>query len=124
MLTEYSIGFPHLGIYIEHLGRAITIFNFSITYYALIIATGILAGAFLAIKEAEATKQNTDNYYDFALIVVFTSIVGARIYYVIFEWDNYKNNLLSIFNLRAGGLAIYGAVIAAVITLIVFAKKN
>ncbi len=124
MLNGYSIGFPHLGIYIEHLGRAITIFNFSITYYALIIATGILAGAFLAIKEAEATGQNTDNYYDFALIVVFTSIVGARIYYVIFEWDNYKNNLLSILNLRAGGLAIYGAVIAAVITLIVFAKKK
>ena len=119
-----DIAFPHLGIYIEHLGRAITIFNFSITYYALIIATGILAGAFLAIKEAEATGQNTDNYYDFALIVVFTSIVGARIYYVIFEWDNYKDNLLSILNLRAGGLAIYGAVIAAVITLIVFAKKK
>lgn len=50
------------------------------------------------------------------------SIIGARLYYVAFEWDNYKNDLLQIFNLRAGGLAIYGGVIGAVITLIVFTK--
>lgn len=124
MLCGYSIAFPHLGIVIEHLGKAVSIFHFSITYYALIIAAGIAAGTLMAVKEAEATGQNVDDYYDFAIYAVLASIVGARIYYVIFAWDNYKNNLLSIFNLRAGGLAIYGAVIASVITLIIFAKRR
>ena len=50
------------------------------------------------------------------------SIIGARIYYVVFSWDLYRKDLLSIFNLRRGGLAIYGAVIAAFITLFVYAK--
>ena len=57
-----------------------------------------------------------------ALYAIVFSIIGARLYYVAFEWDNYKNDLLQIFNLRAGGLAIYGGVIGAVITLIVFTK--
>lgn len=53
---------------------------------------------------------------------IIFSIIGARAYYVIFDWDNYKNNLLQIFNTRGGGLAIYGGVIGAVITLIVFTR--
>lgn len=124
MLLGYSIAFPHLGIVIEHLNKTFSIFHFSIAYYGLIIGIGIAAGVYMAVREAKATGQNVDNYYDFALYAVIFSIIGARIYYVIFEWDMYKDNLLSIFNLRAGGLAIYGAVIAAVITLIVYAKKK
>ena len=64
--------------------------------------------------------QNPDTYWDFALIVIFVSVLGARIYYVIFEWDSFKDDLLSIFNIRNGGLAIYGGVIAAFITLFIF----
>lgn len=66
--------------------------------------------------------QNPEVYLDFAMYAIIFSIIGARTYYVIFEWDMYKNDLLQIFNLRGGGLAIYGGVIAAVITLIVFTK--
>lgn len=124
MLCGYSIAFPNLGIVIEKLNRTFSIFNFSIAYYGLIIGIGIMAGVFLATREAKATGQDVDNYYDFALYAVIFSIIGARIYYVIFEWDMYKDNLLSIFNLRAGGLAIYGAIIAAVITLIIYSKKK
>ena len=61
-------------------------------------------------------------YWDFAIYAVIFSIIGARLYYVIFEWDMYKDNLLSIFNLRQGGLAIYGGVIAAFATLFVYSK--
>lgn len=124
MLCGYSIAFPHLGIVIEQLNKTFSIFNFSIAYYGLIIGIGILAGIFMAVREAKATGQNVDNYYDFALYAVVFSIIGARIYYVVFEWERYKDNLLSIFNLRAGGLAIYGAIIAAVITLVVYAKRK
>lgn len=124
MLCGYSIAFPNLGIEIEHLSKTFSIFNFSIAYYGVIIGIGIIAGIYMAVREAKLTGQNVDDYYDFALYAVIFSIIGARIYYVIFEWDQYKDNLLSIFNLRAGGLAIYGAVIAAVLTLVVYAKRK
>ncbi|MBO5278463.1 MAG: prolipoprotein diacylglyceryl transferase [Lachnospiraceae bacterium] len=124
MLCGYSIAFPNLGIEIEHLGKTFSIFNFSIAYYGVIIGIGIIAGIYMAVREAKLTGQNVDDYYDFALYAVIFSIIGARIYYVIFEWEQYKNNLLSIFNLRAGGLAIYGAVIAAVLTLVVYSKRK
>ncbi len=124
MLYHYSIAFPHLGITIEHLNKSFSIFGFPVAYYGLLIGIGIFAGIFMAVREAKVTGQNVEDYYDFALYAVIFSIIGARIYYVIFEWDSYKNDLLQIFNLRAGGMAIYGGIIAAVITLIVFAKKK
>ena len=65
---------------------------------------------------------NIGIYYDLAIYAVIFAIIGARIYYVIFSWDMYKDDLLSVFNIRQGGLAIYGGVIAAVLTVIVFAK--
>ena len=124
MLYNYSIAFPNLGITIEHLNQSFSIFGFPVAYYGLLIGIGIFAGIFMAVREAKVTGQNVEDYYDFALYAVIFSIIGARIYYVIFEWDSYKNDLLQIFNLRAGGMAIYGGIIAAVITLIVFAKKK
>ena len=60
----------------------------------------------MAVKEATRTKQNPETYYDLALYAVIFSIIGARLYYVIFSWDLYKDDLLSILNLREGGLAI------------------
>lgn len=124
MLCGYSIAFPNLGIEIEHLSKTFSVFHFSIAYYGVIIGIGIISGIYMAVREAKLTGQNVDDYYDFALYAVIFSIIGARLYYVIFEWNQYKDNLLSIFNLRAGGLAIYGAVIAAVITLVVYAKRK
>lgn len=124
MLLGYSIAFPNLGIEIGQLSKTFSIFHFSIAYYGLIIGIGILAGICMAVREAKRTGQRTEDYYDFALYAVVFSIIGARIYYVIFEWERYRDNLLSIFNLRAGGLAIYGAIIAAFITLVIFAKKK
>ncbi len=124
MLYNYSIAFPNLGITIEHLNKSFSIFGFPVAYYGLLIGIGIFAGIFMAVREAKVSRQNVEDYYDFALYAVIFSIIGARIYYVIFEWDSYKNDLLQIFNLRAGGMAIYGGIIAAVITLIVFAKKK
>ncbi len=71
---------------------------------------------------AKITGQNPDDYWDFAIYAVIFSIIGGRIYYVIFAWDYYKDDLLGIFRLRNGGMAIYGAVIAAFITLFVYCK--
>lgn len=122
-MTE-SINFPNLGIHLEHVGQKMLIFGFDIAYYGMIIGIGILAGVLTAVKEAKRTKQNPETYYDLALYAVIFSIIGARLYYVAFSWDLYKDDLLSILNLREGGLAIYGGVIAAMITVFVFSRRR
>ena len=116
-----TIDFPNIGIHLKSVGDHITGFGFEIAYYGIIIGIGILTGILIAALEARRTKQNPEDYYDLAIYAVIFAIIGARIYYVIFSWDMYKDNLLSIFNIREGGLAIYGGVIAAVITVFVFA---
>ena len=118
------IDFPHIGIHLKSVGDHITIFGFDIAYYGIVIGIGILAGIFIAAMEAKRTGQNPEDYYDLAIYAVIFSIIGARIYYVIFSWDMYKRDILSVFNIRQGGLAIYGGVIAAVITVTVFARRR
>ena len=118
---HYNISFPNLGIYLDHVGKSISIFGFSIAYYGMIIGAAILIGFLIATSEAKRTGQNPEDYLDMGIVGVIAGIAGARIYYVIFSWDLYKDNLLSIFNLREGGLAIYGGVIGAVIAVFVMA---
>lgn len=119
-----DIRFPNLGITLSHVGKTLTVFGFDIAYYGIVIGAGMLAGLMLAQWQAGKTGQNKEDYLDFIIYAILFSIAGARLYYVAFSWDQYKDDLLSIFNLRLGGLAIYGGVIAAVLTLIVFTKKR
>ena len=123
-VTGADLSFVNLGITIEHLPNSITVFGFRIAFYGIIIGLGMLAGMAIACSDARRRGQDPDIYLDFALYAIIFSIMGARAYYVIFDWANYKDDLLQIFNLRAGGLAIYGGVIAAALTLIVFTKKR
>lgn len=116
-LQGAEIWFVHIGIKIQELSRvAFSIFGFDVYWYGLIIGIGIFAGFGAAYLEAKRTGQNTEDYSDFMFITIITSIIGARLYYVLFAWDTFKDDLLSVFNIRSGGLAIYGGVIAAVIT--------
>lgn len=117
-----TIDFPNIGIHLSDVGNHITIFNYDIAYYGMIIGLGILTGIFIAAAEAKRTGQDPETYYDLAIYAVICSIIGARAYYVAFSWDMYKGDIKSILNLRQGGLAIYGGVIAAVITVLVFAR--
>lgn len=117
-----TIDFPHLGIHLKNVGQNISVFGFEIAFYGIIIGIGIIAGVLMAVREAKKTGQDPDTYYDLALYAVIFSIIGARLYYVAFSWDLYKDDLLSIFNLRGGGLAIYGGVIAAILTTVIYSK--
>lgn len=117
-----DIAFPNLGIYLKDVPKSFSVFGFEIAFYGLIIGIGVLAGILMAGRMAKVTGQNPEDYWDFAIYAVFFSIIGARIYYVIFAWDFYKDDLLNIFKLRNGGMAIYGGVIAAFITLFVYCK--
>ncbi len=116
-----TIRFPHLGLTLNP-GKSFTVFGIEIAYYGVIIALGMLAGALVAYREAKKTGQKVDDYIDFTLYTLIAAIIGARIYYVIFEWDYYSAHPLEIFKLRAGGLAIYGGVLASALTLFIFTK--
>lgn len=117
-----NIDFPNLGIHLDHVGKTISVFGFEIAYYGIVIGLSVVAGILMAAHLAKKTGQDPDVYYDLAIYAVILSVIGARLYYVIFSWEYYKDDLLSIFNLREGGLAIYGGVIAAVTTVAVYCK--
>ena len=119
---DTSINFPNLGIYLSNVGKSISIGRFEIAYYGMIIACGMLLGLFLAMWVAKKTKQDPELYFDVALYAIPIALIGARAYYVIFSWEQYKDNLIHILYFREGGLAIFGGVIAAVITFYVYVK--
>lgn len=117
-----DIAFPHLGLYLHNVPKGFTIFGFFIALYGVFIGIGVISGICMAAHQAKVSGQDPDLYWDFAIYAVIASIIGARVFYVIFEWDAYKDNWLSIFNVREGGLAIYGGVIVAFISLFVYGR--
>lgn len=127
----YEIRFPHLGIVLKNVKDVISIGGFEIHFYGIIIALGFVLGYLMISQEAKRTNQNPELYLDYMLWLVIPAIIGARIYYVVFRWKDYvkegqsvKDTLLGMVNIRGGGLAIYGGVIAGVIVLIIFAKRR
>lgn len=124
-ITTPEIWFPHLGIQIDKLSSiAFSIFGINIYWYGIIIGSGVLIALFLALKEAKRTEQNVENYIDFTIIGIIFCVIGARLYYVIFSWHDYKDNLMKIFAIREGGLAIYGGIIAGIIVAVLYTKKK
>lgn len=129
-ISEYfeNIFFPNLGITLKNIGDHISVFGFEIKFYGIVIMLGFVMAYLIVVNEAKRTKQDTEMYLDFILILIIPVILGARLYYVLFRLDSYivegsvKDTLLKIINIRSGGLAVYGGIIAGVITGIIFAK--
>lgn len=117
-----DIAFPNLGIYLENVPKSFSIFGFEIALYGVIIGVGMILAFLLVAHQAKKQGMNPDDFYDLGIYLIIFGLIGARIYYVIFSWDYYKDNLLSIFNLRQGGLAIYGGIIAGFITICIWSK--
>lgn len=122
LMNAKDIAFPYLGIYLENIPKSFSVFGFKIAFYGVIIGIGVIAGVLMAAHNAKKTGQNVDDYWDFAIYAIIFSIIGARLYYVAFSWELYKDDLLSILNTRNGGMAIYGAVIGAMLTLFVYCR--
>lgn len=116
------IVFPGLGLEINIDPVAVTIFGLSIYWYGIIIACGFLVGIIIATYESKRSQLNSDIIVDVVLIGTPSAIIGARLYYVFFNWSYYKNNLSEVFSIRSGGLAIYGAIIAALISTVIYCK--
>lgn len=122
MVGGCEVSFPNIGITFSNLPSGFSVFGFTITFYGIIIACGMISGYLVSAWQAKRTGQDKDMYLDFAIWAIIFSLFCARLYYVIFTWEDYKDNLLQIFNLRGGGLAIYGGVIGGIISVIVYSK--
>ncbi len=120
-MTEVS--FPGLGIKTIAIDPvAFELFNRPIYWYGLIIALALFAGVCVALLRCKRQHISPDNVYDLALFATPAAVICARLYYVIFNFDLYRDNLVKVFYLWEGGIAIYGAVIGAVSTAYIYAK--
>lgn len=120
--TKTDIIFPGLGITLRHVGRFFQVFGYRIAYYGLVIGIGMVLGYLVADRVAKKTGQNPDPYLDFTLIAIIISVICARIYYVVFNWKLFADDPWEVFNIRGGGLAIYGGVIGGILTAVIFTK--
>ena len=119
-----AISFPGLGIDLIDPPRTLpfTVFGKEIYLYGVVIALGFLLAIFYVRRRVKEFGTNFDLVTDAILITVPIAIVCARVYYVIFSWDVYRDNPISALYIWEGGLAIYGGVIGAILGLILFAK--
>lgn len=119
-----QVSFPGIGIEMTVNRVAFNLFGMPIYWYGVIIAIGLIMGIITASLAAKKLGEKDDIILDIVLVCTPVSVVFARLYYVIFKWDMYKNNLMDIFDIRSGGIAIYGAVIGAVLAAYVYAKAK
>lgn len=102
----------------------ISIGPINIYWYSVLIVVAIIIGMYFSLKQADKNGLGRDFLYDMIFYLIPVGIVGARLYYVIFNFSLFEDNLLSIFKVWEGGLAIYGVVIASIIFIIFYCKKK
>ncbi len=102
---------------------AFTLFGYPVYWYGALIALGMLLGVLLASAREKRYGQKRDTVLNFILLAIPAALVCARIYYVVFSWSDYASNPMEIFNVRNGGMAIYGGVIGGVITGLIYARR-
>lgn len=122
LINHEEVQFPGLGIKFNVDPVAFRIGNFEVYWYGILIAAALVVCIVLALKQAKKNNFPDTLVYDTMLVTIPCAIIGARAYYVIFNWDIYKDNLKSIFDTRAGGLAVYGGILLCILGLLVMCK--
>lgn len=130
-LTDYTaVEFPKLGwkfdVYANLVEFTIPGWDIDVTirFYGVIIAFGFILAVLFGGRMAYKWKMDLNKMLDVLLYGTVAGIIGARLYYVIFEWNSYKNDLLSVFKIWEGGLAIYGGIIGGILAAYFVCKKN
>ncbi len=128
-LSDYcEVHFPGLGLSFDVYENFLEIpfgnDEITVKFYGVIIAFGFMVAALFGGRKAYKWKMSLDNMVDVLIYGIIGAVVGARLYYVAFQWDYYKDNLLSIFKIWEGGLAIYGGIIGGIITAYFVCKKT
>ncbi|MEK3732677.1 MULTISPECIES: prolipoprotein diacylglyceryl transferase [Paenibacillus] len=103
---------------------AFSIGTLSVHWYGLILGLGALAGLLLAIQEGKRFSIPQEFFMDLLLLGVPSAIIGARIYYVAFKWEDYQDNFLDVFKIWEGGIAIFGALIGAIICAVIYVRRK
>lgn len=117
-----EVQFPGLGLDFKFNNWAFEVFGIKIFWYGILIAAAFLAAVLLAMRSSKKYGIEQESILDLVLFTAPAAIICARLYYVIFSWDQFKGNLLEVFNTRNGGLAVYGGVIGAFIVAWFFAR--
>ena len=118
------VNFPIINLELELEKVAFSIFNVDVYWYAILIVLGMVTALLLCKRDSGKYDIKFDTILDLSLYVIPISIISARLYYIIFNLDPYIAEPLKIFDFRSGGLAIYGGIIGAIITIIIFCKKR
>ena len=116
------ISFPNLGWEFSINRVAFTVFGTPVYFYGLLIGLGLLLAVAYGLYETKRVGIEHDDLFNMLLISLPVSIICARLYYVAFQWDYYKNNLSEVINIRGGGIAIYGAVIGAALVVYTYCR--
>lgn len=118
------INFPNLNIHWENVGQKINLFGMEVTYFGILLGVAILFGIALTMWIAHRNGQEAEEYLNLSIFVIVFGIIGARVYYVLFGFEQFKGHWTKIFNMRSGGLAFYGALIAGIITVFIYCKRQ
>ena len=100
---EMSIRFPGLNLILSYVPRSFQIFGMEFTIYGILIAVGALLGMGMVTLEAKRNNENQNKYLDMMIVSLLVSVVGSRLFYVIFSWELYRENLRAVLDLRNGG---------------------
>ena len=101
---------------------AFTLFGIDIMWYGILMATGMVLGVFIALREAKRLGIKEDDILNLAIIAIPCGLIGARLYYVIFNWSYYSGNISEILNFRGGGMAIHGGLLGGVLAGYIYTK--
>ena len=118
---DMSIRFPNLDINLGHIAKSLNFFGYEITVYGMLMAAGMLLGLLVVLTQARRQNQNTNLYLEVVILSILGGVIGARGYYVAFSWELFQDqDLNAFFNLRSGGLAIYGGIFGGMLVAFVF----
>ena len=116
-----SIRFPNLDINLGHIAKSLSFFGYEITVYGMLMAAGMLLGLLVVLTQARRQNQNTNLYLEVVILSILGGVIGARAYYVAFSWELFQDQGLNVFfDLRSGGLAIYGGIFGGMLVAFVF----